>query len=102
MAVILNRRSYAVKSLSRACRGNLSEPRESTEPALRERKRPKGAFGSLPFWEHRSGSLRAGLRLIALDQIADALGIGFAVAVAGDGIGTASGFDANLSPKHAG
>jgi len=25
------------------------EPRDSTEPALRERKRPKGAFGSLPY-----------------------------------------------------
>jgi hypothetical protein len=28
--------------------GDLGEPRVSTEPALRERKRPKGAFGSLP------------------------------------------------------
>jgi hypothetical protein len=28
--------------------GDLGEPRESTEPALKERKRPKGASGSLP------------------------------------------------------
>ncbi|MGC2533076.1 MAG: hypothetical protein WA424_09020, partial [Candidatus Sulfotelmatobacter sp.] len=27
----------------------MSEPRESTEPALRERKRPKGGFGSHPY-----------------------------------------------------
>src|SRR5271170_7264045 len=29
---------------------DLGEPRDSTEPALRERKRPKGAFGSLPYF----------------------------------------------------
>ncbi len=28
---------------------NPGEPRDSTEPALRERKRPKCAFGSLPY-----------------------------------------------------
>src|SRR5580698_3678657 len=47
-------------------------------------------------------SLTARLRLILLDQIADALGVGFAVAVAGDGVGAAGGFDDNLGPEHAG
>src|SRR5271170_6653025 len=37
---------------------NLGEPRDSTEPAPRERKRTKGAFGSLP---HRIFSLRSSL-----------------------------------------
>jgi hypothetical protein len=40
LVVILKRPLLALK--------DLGEPRESTEPALRERKRPKGAFGSLP------------------------------------------------------
>jgi hypothetical protein len=43
----------------------------------------------------------ARLRLIRLDQVADALGVGLAMAVAGNGVGASGGFDANLSPKHA-
>src|SRR5580698_10548321 len=42
------------------------------------------------------------LRLILLDQVADALGLGFAMAVAGDGIGPAGGFDDDLGPEYAG
>src|ERR1700722_18012653 len=44
--------------------------------------------------------LGSGLALIALDQVADALRVGFAMAVAGDGIGATGGFDANLRPEH--
>src|SRR5258708_40347972 len=40
------------------------------------------------------------LRLVGLDQIADALRVGFAMAMAGDGIRAAGGFDANLRPEH--
>src|SRR5712672_3380487 len=41
-----------------------------------------------------------GLRLVRLDQIADALRVGLAMAMAGDGIRAAGGFDANLRPEH--
>src|SRR5258707_786683 len=44
--------------------------------------------------------LHTPLRLITLDQIPDALRIGFAMAVAGDWIGAAGGFDPNLRPEH--
>src|SRR5580704_18329019 len=47
-------------------------------------------------------TLYASLRLIVLDQIADALGVPFAMAVARDGVGTAGGFDANLGPENTG
>src|ERR1022692_1485552 len=47
-------------------------------------------------------ALYTGLRLIALDQIADAFCVFFAMAVAGDGVGAAGGLDANLGPEHAG
>ena len=46
--------------------------------------------------------LAARLRLILLDQIADALGVGFAMAVAGDGVGAAGGLDDDLRPEYAG
>jgi hypothetical protein len=39
---------------------------------------------------------------MGLDQIADALRAGFAVAVAGDGVGAAGGLDANVGKDHAG
>ena len=39
---------------------------------------------------------------MGFDQIADALRIGFAVPVAGDGVGSARGLDANVRPDHAG
>ena len=39
---------------------------------------------------------------MGFDEVADALGVGFAVAVAGDGVGAAGGLDANVGPNHAG
>ena len=33
---------------------------------------------------------------MGFDEVADALGVGFAVAVAGDGVGAAGGLDANV------
>ncbi len=39
---------------------------------------------------------------MGLDQVADALRVGFAVAVAGNGVGATGGLDANLGPEHAG
>ena len=42
------------------------------------------------------------LCLVGFDQVADALGVGFAVAVAGDGVGAAGGFDDDLGPEDAG
>src|SRR5882724_8497208 len=47
-------------------------------------------------------ALRPERRLMRLDQIADALRVGFAVPVARDGIGSAGGLDANVRPDHAG
>src|SRR5258708_20305769 len=38
------------------------------------------------------------LRLVGLDQIADALRVGFAMAVDGDGIRAAAAFDSNTRP----
>jgi hypothetical protein len=52
--------------------------------------------------ERRTKSLDARLGLIGFDQIANALGVGFAVAVAGDGVGAAGGFDDDLGPEDAG
>jgi hypothetical protein len=46
--------------------------------------------------------LNARLRLVSLDQTADALRIGFAVAVTGNRIGAARGFDDDLGPEDAG
>src|SRR5882724_243313 len=40
--------------------------------------------------------------LVGFDEVADALGVGLAVAVAGDGVGAAGGLDANVGPDHAG
>src|SRR5882762_8217291 len=40
--------------------------------------------------------------LMGLDQVADALRVPFAVAVAGDWVGASSGLDANVGPDHAG
>ena len=39
---------------------------------------------------------------MGFDEVADALGFGFAVAVAGDGVGAAGGLDANVGKDHAG
>src|SRR5882757_10347955 len=47
-------------------------------------------------------SLRPECRLMGLDQVADALRVGFAVTVAGNGVGAAGGLDANVGPHHAG
>ena len=52
--------------------------------------------------ELRSGLLGPGLSLVGFDQGPDALRVGFAVTVAGDGIGAAGGFDHDLSPEDAG
>jgi len=52
--------------------------------------------------EEQEVALSARLRLIALDQVADALCIGFAVSVAGDGVGAAGGFNDDFGPEHAG
>src|SRR6202035_881330 len=52
--------------------------------------------------QKQTNALRARLCLIGFDQIGDALGVGFAVTVAGDGIGAAGGFDDDLSPEDAG
>lgn len=46
--------------------------------------------------------LRSGLRLIHLNQVANALRITLAVAMAGDGIRPAGRFNHNLRPEHAG
>ena len=47
-------------------------------------------------------SLRPECRLMGLNQVADALRVGFAVTVAGNGVGAAGGLDANVGPDHAG
>jgi len=49
LIVILSKRSLRSEEPVPSLRGNLGEPRVSKEPALRERERPKGAFGSLPY-----------------------------------------------------
>src|SRR5450432_697884 len=46
--------------------------------------------------------LAAECRLMGLDQVADTLGVGFAVAVARNGVGATSGLDANVGPDHTG
>ena len=46
-------------------------------------------------------ALRAGLRLVGLDQIAYPPCVGFAVTVAGDGIRSSGRFDSDLRPEHA-
>ena len=48
--------------------------------------------------ESASGAV---LRLVGLDQVADALRIAFSVTVTGDGIAAAGGFDHNLRPEDA-
>src|SRR5437660_9231816 len=54
------------------------------------------------FWVRNEfrNRLDAPLRLIALDQVANALRIAFAMAVTGDGIRAASRFDPNFRPHH--
>jgi len=39
---------------------------------------------------------------MGLDQIADALRVGFAMSVAGNGVGATGGLDANVGKDHAG
>src|ERR1700722_7716325 len=46
--------------------------------------------------------LDAQLRLIRLNQRTDTLRVRFAVTVAGDGVGSAGGFDTDFRPEHAG
>ena len=46
--------------------------------------------------------LAAGLGLVSLDQIADALRIALAVAMTGNGIGAAGGLNHDLGPENAG
>jgi hypothetical protein len=41
-------------------------------------------------------------RLITLNQIADALGVGFAMTVADDGVSSSRGLDANVGPENSG
>ena len=38
---------------------------------------------------------------MGFDEVADALGVGFAMAVAGDGVSAAGGLDADVGPDHA-
>ena len=54
--------------------------------------------------EESHGMARLGAEggLVGFDEVADALRVGFAVAVAGDGVGAAGGLDANVGPDHAG
>jgi hypothetical protein len=47
-------------------------------------------------------ALRPERRLMGFDQVADALRVAFAVAVARNGVGAAGGLDANVGPDHAG
>src|ERR1700730_17391406 len=47
-------------------------------------------------------ALRAGLRLVGLDQIAYPPCVGFVVTVAGNWISSAARFDSDLRPEHAG
>src|ERR1700680_3498119 len=47
-------------------------------------------------------ALRAGLRLVGLDQIAYPPCVGFAVTAAGNWIGSAGRFDSDLRPERAG
>jgi|SRR5579863_8177038 len=44
----------------------------------------------------------AGRGLVPLNQIANSLGISFAMTVADDGVGAAGGFDANVGPENTG
>src|SRR5579864_3453220 len=66
--------------------------------ARTERRRSR----RIPFTTAGPASLHPRLCLISLNQIADTLRIPFAVAMTGDGIGPAGGFDDNLRPKHTG